>query len=202
MARGYAEIAFTDAVKALQTARGSRDAYARREGGGEAEALGPAEVQFLVSRRSFYMATVSETGWPYVQHRGGPAGFLEALGPRRIGFADAAGNRQHVSLGNLAGEPRVSLFLMDYANRRRLKIFGRAEVSDDPFTLERLAVPGWAARIERAILIEVAAFDWNCPQRIPELYGLEDVRAATAGLTARIAALEAELATLRGGAAG
>ncbi len=197
MPNAYTDIAFTDAVKAKQDALGSRRAYAQREGDpAETNArLGDAERAFIAARDSFYMATVSETGWPYIQHRGGPLGFLRVLDDTTLGFADFAGNRQYVSLRNLAGDDRVSLFLMDYANRRRLKLFGHARAigAEDP-ALARLAVEGYRARVERGFLIDVAGFDWNCPQHITERFTLEDVQTATEKLTARIAELEAALA--------
>ena len=201
MANAYNNIAFTKTVKARQSALGSRKAYAEREDGATRtnDRLGPAEAAFLTQRQSFYMATVNDEGWPYVQHRGGPEGFLRVLDDRTIGFADFSGNRQYVSLGNLGGDDRVSLFLMDYANRRRLKMFGRAEVIDPADgRFAALPVSGYRARIERGILINVTAFDWNCPQHIPELFTLEDVQAATSQLTTRVRDLEAALAASNG----
>lgn len=198
MPHRFAQIAFTPTVKALQEQQGSRGAYARMESVPQAinHALTHAEAGFLAARDSFYMATVSETGWPYIQHRGGPAGFVRVLDEHTIGFADFRGNRQYVSVGNLTTDDRVSLFFMDYANRTRLKLFGRARLVglEDETTLSRLAMPDYRARIERGVLIAVEGFDWNCPQHITERYTLEDVRAMSATLTARIAELEAELA--------
>ena len=127
------------------------------------------EIEFIASRDSFYMATVSETGWPYIQHRGGPKGFLRVLDPHTLAFADFAGNRQYISVGNLVASDRVALFLMDYNRRERLKIFGQARVLDalkNPELAARLATSGYNARIERLLLIDVVAFDWNCPQHI------------------------------------
>jgi uncharacterized protein len=142
------------------------------------------------------MASVSETGWPYIQHRGGPKGFVRVLEENTIGFADYRGNRQYVSVGNLVTNDRVSLFFMDYPNRTRLKLLGRAKLIDasDSAVLERLDVPGYQARIERGFLISVEAFDWNCPQHITQRYALADVEQATAALRRRIAELETELA--------
>lgn len=187
MSNAFADIAFTMNVQALQTRMGSRDAYRRAaEGPVEAPDLGPFEVAFIAARDSFYLGTVGETGWPYVQHRGGPAGFLKVLDARTIGFADFSGNRQYISAGNLAGDDRVSLFLMDYPHQTRLKILGRARVIDEdsePELLERLDNPHYRARVERGIVIHVEGFDWNCPKYITPRYTEEEVaqriRAAT-----------------------
>jgi hypothetical protein len=196
MGHRFAEIAFTPRVKAVQERHGSRKSYARLEGGEPVRhRLSAREAQFIAERDSFYMATVSETGWPYIQHRGGPKGFLRVLDEKTLGFADFSGNRQYISVGNLAGNDRVSLFLMDYANKARLKVLGRARVvpAHEPGTLERLAVDGIDARIERGLLIDVEAFDWNCSQHITERYSLADVENATHALRNRIAELEAKL---------
>lgn len=166
----FTRIAFTDDVKAAQEARGTRSTYAnmelRRQGESE---LGPAELDFIAKADSFYMATVSETGWPYMQHRGGPQGFLRYLGNETLGFADFRGNGQYLSVGNLDRNDRVCMFIMDYAHRRRLKLWGRAktiEAGDDPALIVLLEDPNYRARIERAMLIRIEAFDWNCPQHI------------------------------------
>ncbi len=144
--------------------------------------LGPDEAAFIGARDSFYIASVGETGWPYIQHRGGPKGFLRILDETTIGFADFSGNRQYVSVGNIAGDDRVSLFLMDYPSRTRLKILGRATLVglEDAATLEKLIVPGYRARVERGLKIAVAAFDWNCPQHITPRYTLEELQAQQA----------------------
>jgi uncharacterized protein len=201
MGHRFAELAFTPAVKAAQVREGSRDAYRKlEEGGPHHDRLGPAEAAFLGARDSFYLASVGETGWPYVQHRGGPPGFLKVLDERTIGFADFRGNRQHVSVGNLGGDDRVSLILVDYPNRRRLKILGRARVVEpdrEPETVARLEVPGYRAKVERGILVAVEAFDWNCPQHITPRYTEAEVAEAVAPLRARIAELEAALAAVR-----
>lgn len=198
MAHKFAEIAFTPTVKAIQEQQGSRMAYARMEEVPEAmnHALTNAEAGFIAARDSFYMATVSETGWPYIQHRGGPVGFVRVLDEHTIGFADFRGNRQYVSLGNLKTDDRVSLFFMDYPNRTRLKLFGRVQVVglDDRVTLARLELPDYRARVERGFLITVEGFDWNCPQHITERFTLDEISAMAAPLTTRIAQLEAELA--------
>ena len=164
--------------------------------GGEAhhDRLGPAEAAFLAARDSFYMATVSETGWPYVQHRGGPPGFLKVLDEQTIGFADFRGNRQYVSVGNLAGDDRVALILVDYPHRRRLKILGRARpvtAAEDPATAASgWRLPGYRAKVERGLLIAVEAFDWNCPQHLTPRFTGAEIAAAVAPLHARIAELE------------
>ncbi len=198
MAHRFSEIAFTPTVKGVQERMGSRAGYARREAGAErvGHRLTEAEATFVAARDSFYMATVGETGWPYIQHRGGPVGFVRVLDAGTIGFADLRGNRQYVTVGNLAGDDRVSLFFMDYANRTRLKLFGRARIvgPDGTDLLARLATPQTRDRVERGILITVEGFDWNCPQHITERYTVDEVRILTAALTDRIAALEATLA--------
>lgn len=198
MPHRFAEIAFTPTVKKAQEELGSRNAYARMESVPETRnhRLSEAEAEFIAARNSLYMATVSETGWPYIQHRGGPTGFVRVLDETTIGFADFRGNRQYISLGNLMNDDRVSLFFMDYPNKTRLKLFGRAKIVglDDQTTLSRLEMPDYRARVERGFLIKVEGFDWNCPQHITERYTLDEVRAMTAPLTSRIAELEAELA--------
>ncbi|MCK0509739.1 pyridoxamine 5'-phosphate oxidase family protein [Aromatoleum buckelii] len=179
MANAFMEIAFTPNVRALQARMGSRDAYARGDEDVVKEpVLGPYEIPFIEARDSFYLGTVSETGWPYVQHRGGPTGFLKVLDSRTIGFADFSGNRQYVSTGNLAGDNRVSLFLMDYPRQTRLKILGRARVVDEDSESElmaRLDNPHYRARVERGIVIRIEGFDWNCPKYITPRYTEEEV---------------------------
>lgn len=207
MGRRFAEIAFTPRVKDRQVRDGSRSAYERieREGADDA-ALGPAELAFLTERDSFYMASVLENGWPYLQHRGGPRGFVKALGPDVIGFADFRGNRQLISAGNLDGDGRVALFFMDYPNRRRLKMFGHAksiEAEEDSLLAERLADRGYRARMERIVTIRVTGFDWNCPQHITPRFTSDELEMVLEPFKARLAALETEnawLRSLRGGA--
>jgi predicted pyridoxine 5'-phosphate oxidase superfamily flavin-nucleotide-binding protein len=192
MGHRFAEIAFTPAVRAEQERLGSRSSYARLENGdSHHDVLGANEAHFIAQRDSFYMATVGETGWPYIQHRGGPAGFVRVLDGRTIGFADFAGNRQYVSVGNLRGDDRVSLFFMDYANRTRLKLLGRARVAgnDEADLVGRLAVGGYRARVERGLVITVAAFDWNCSQHITPRFTEAQVLAMVAPLEARLAEL-------------
>lgn len=197
MAHAFHEIAFTDTVKDLQTQSGSRASYARFEDGPQrGHVIGQNEAAFISARDSFYMATTSETGWPYVQHRGGPTGFVRILDDNRIGFADFAGNRQYISLGNISGDDRVSLFFMDYANKTRLKVFGRAEVADaeDRSTLDKLAIPEYRARVERGMIIRVSALEWNCPQHITPRYTENEVAQVVEKLTQRIEDLQKQLA--------
>lgn len=199
MTHRFADIAFTPTVRRVQQQQGSRAAYARSESVAEPfnHQLTEAEAQFIAARDSVYMASVGETGWPYIQHRGGTSGFVRVLDPQTIGFADFRGNRQYISVGNLLTNDRVSLFFMDYPNRTRLKLLGRARAvdPDDRQTLERLAVPGYRATVERGLLITVEGFDWNCPQHITERFSVDEVRKVTAPLLARIAELEARLVT-------
>ncbi|WP_431268615.1 pyridoxamine 5'-phosphate oxidase family protein [Dankookia sp. P2] len=182
MGRHFAKIAFTPAVQAEQKQLGSHLHYAGvAERGPDDSALTAREAGFIQARDSVYLATVSETGWPYMQHRGGPPGFMRVLDARTIGFADLTGNRQHISLGNLASNDRVSLFFMDYANRRRLKLLGHARVvRDDPALLARLTSPGAERQAESAVLIEVAGYDWNCPQHITPRLTMQEWQAIAA----------------------
>lgn len=167
MGHQFAEIAFTDTVKKLQTEHGSRNSYGRMEQGERYNhLLSEHEADFIQQRDSFYLATVSETGWPYVQHRGGAKGFLRVLNANTLGFADFSGNRQYVSAGNVINNDRVALILMDYPNRRRMKILGRIQTVNDWQTLADLEVADYRARVERGFLIKIEAFDWNCPQHI------------------------------------
>lgn len=190
------DIAFTPAVKAEQAKRGSDRVYAE---GGFRGAVTADLAAFLAERDSFYLGSASGDGRPYIQHRGGPKGFLKVLGPTLLGFADFAGNRQYITLGNLAENDRVFLFLMDYANRARIKLWGRARVVEgDAALMEALALPGYRARPERAILIEVEAWDVNCRQHIQPRYDEGTVARVVEKLTSRIAELEAEVAQLKG----
>ena len=175
MSRPFGKIAFTPAVRAFQESRGIRTRAPRPDDPVDERGtiLTEAESDFIAGRDGFYQATVSETGWPYVQFRGGPAGFLRVLDERTIAYADFRGNMQYISAGNLAGDGRVSLILMDYANRRRLKILGRArlvDAADDPALVAKLEDPSYRAHVERAVVIAVEAFDWNCPQHITPRY--------------------------------
>ncbi len=192
----FHETLFTDAVKAHQTRAGSRASYARGEAITEPvhQRLSDDEVAFITARDSFYLASVGATGWPYIQHRGGPPGFITALDDATLGFADYRGNRQYITLGNTDGNDRVALFFMDYARRRRLKLIGRLRVVADTETLARLPAPGDGVRVERGLLIHVTGFDWNCPQHITQRYTVAEIEAAVAPLHQRIAELEAALA--------
>ncbi len=192
-------VAFTAAVRAEQARRGSRDLYRRvEERGGWETRITPALAAFLAERDSLYLATASAAGQPYVQHRGGPPGFLRVLGERTVGFADFAGNRQYITLGNLAENPRAFLFAMDYSARRRVKLWGRARaVEGDPALLARLLPEAHAARPERAILFEVEAWDVNCPQHIPVKLGAAEIERLVEPLRRRIAALLLENRRLR-----
>jgi predicted pyridoxine 5'-phosphate oxidase superfamily flavin-nucleotide-binding protein len=198
MGNRFAEIAFTPAVQAQQSAHGSRASYQRfSEGEPWNDRLGEKEAAFIAQRDGFYLASVGETGWPYVQFRGGAPGFLRVLDERTLGWADFRGNRQYVSMGNLTVTDRVSLFLMDYASRRRLKLLGHAElrpVGEDDGLAARLAVPGYEATIERAVIVRVAGFDWNCPQHITPRFTLAELERAMQPLRDRVAELEARLA--------
>jgi uncharacterized protein len=201
MTHRFADIAFTDAVKAAQEQCGSRLQNERmQQTAGPHDALGDAESAFISERDSFYMATVSETGWPYVQHRGGPPGFLKVLGPRALAFADFRGNTQLVSAGNAAASDRVSLILVDYPRRRRLKVLGHIGFEDasrtDPQLLKAVLLPGYRGRVERVGRIQVEAFDWNCPQHITPRFTEAEVRMAAQPLHDRIAELERKLASL------
>lgn len=200
MSHAFGNLAFTPAVKAAQQRDGSRAGYARNyESATETfnDRLGEAESDFIRAQRSFFLATISETGWPYVQHRGGPVGFLKVLDERTLAFADFAGNRQMVSVGNLSINDRVALILVDYAQSGRLKVLGRLAVHDlhqgDTLS-QQLVSPGYRARPQRAFVITVEALDWNCGQHIPQRIEAEDVQKALAERDARIAALEARLA--------
>jgi uncharacterized protein len=202
MAQNYVHTLFTDAARAMQEADGSRPSYARMEEGadGTPDAITEKEAEFIAARDSFYIASITDKGWPYVQHRGGPAGFLRVLPGNRLGFADYRGNRQHVSTTNLVAEPRVSLFLMDYPNRRRLKLLGLARIvtaEDDPALVTSLMPDGYKAVPERAYVIDVVGFDWNCPQHITPRFTREEIAAAVQPLTTEINQLRAEVETLR-----
>ena len=189
MGHKFAELAFTDAVKGIQHTHGSRNAYARMEGGEDSHyQLGQQEAEFIAQRDSFYMASVNETGWPYLQHRGGPVGFMRVIDEQTLGFADFRGNRQYVSTGNFQINDRVSLFFMDYPNRRRLKLLGRVRLLGEQETdlLSRLTMVEYRAQVERGFVINVEAFDWNCPQHITPRYTQSEVDALVAPLLAEI----------------
>lgn len=169
MGPSFQHYAFGATARELQAEAGSREAYARMDRARPFAGLGPDEVDYLAARDSFYLATVGANGWPYVQHRGGPPGFLQVLGTDRLAFPDYRGNRQYISVANLLDGSPVSLILVDYKARRRLKLWARATLvdpADDPTLASRLADPDYPADIERLVVLEVLAFDWNCPQHI------------------------------------
>lgn len=200
MANAFLTLATTPSVLAAQVANGSAGLYDRVGGHRPSDRFGPAEVQFIAERDSFYMASVSESGWPYVQHRGGPPGFLKVLDETTLAFADFRGNRQYISLGNIAANDRVALILMDYSRRRRLKLYARIEaraVSADSALASMLELPNYRGVPERLFLLHLEAFDWNCPQHITPRFTETEIAAASAPLHARLAALEAENAALR-----
>ncbi|MGC2110213.1 MAG: pyridoxamine 5'-phosphate oxidase family protein [Candidatus Korobacteraceae bacterium] len=202
MSRRYAELAFTPLVKAQQEKHGSRRQYARMEQMGEpGDRLGVYEREFIQQRDGFYMASVSETGWPYIQFRGGAKGFLHVLDDQTIGFADLRGNTQYISLGNLKHDDRVALFFMDYPTQSRLKILGRATFHEGDAEaaelLAKLRVPGEKSVAERAVVIHVEAFDWNCQQHITPRYSEEELVDLLAPMRRRLAALEEENTRLR-----
>lgn len=192
MTRKFGEIAFTPEVLAAQTRRGSRETYERYIANGPpSDTITPKLAEFIAQLDGFYLGTASSNGYPYIQFRGGPSGFLKVLDERSLGFADFSGNVQYITVGNLSGNDRAFLFLMDYRHRRRVKVWGRAEsVEGDAALIDRLRVPGYPAEIERAILFHVEAISENCPQHIPIRYSEAEVEAMVAPLKARIAELE------------
>ena len=193
------DVAFTEVVKSIQARKGSRAAYARMETGGSWEqTITPDLKAEIEAQTSVFLATANGQGQPYIQHRGGPAGFLKVLDEHTIGFADFAGNRQYITQGNLEENPRAQLFLIDYANRRRIKIWGTARVVEgDDMLMRRLMPAGYRARPEQVLLFTVTAWDVNCPQHIPQRFEAADVQAAIEVRDRRIAHLEAEVADLR-----
>lgn len=195
------DVAFTPTVKAIQARKGSRAGYARmEEGGGWRTAISEDLAAFVAAQTSFFLATATADGQPYIQHRGGPAGFLQVLDGQTLGFADFRGNRQYITQGNLAENPKAYIFLIDFAQRRRIKLWGTARVvEDDPELLARLRPADYKAVPEQAILFTVAAWDTNCPQHIPQRFEAADVAAALEGRDRRIAELESRLAALEGG---
>lgn len=198
MTTHYMDLLFTPEVKRQQAVAGSRDSYARMAGGHEAQPdmLGPKEGMFLATRDSFYVASTSASGWPYVQHRGGPPGFVKMLSETRIGFADYRGNRQYISLGNVATDDRVALFFMDYVRRARLKLLGRMHAvsfDDEPEFAVALVDEVYGAKVERGFIIDIEAYDWNCPQHITPRYTQGEIAEIVAPLNQRIVELETML---------
>lgn len=203
MRRQYWQELFTPAVQQRQAQAGSRAAYGRAaHGADDAAGLGPQEREFLSAADHFYLATVGQTGWPYVQHRGGPPGFVQVLGPMRIGFADFRGNQQFISAGNAATNDRASILVMDYANAARLKLIGRltfmALADTDQADRARLVPADYPGRVERIVYFDVEGFDWNCPQHITPRFTVAEIEAAAAPLRDRIRELEARLASAGG----
>ena len=201
MARNFGTLVFTPVVQALQEKYGSRRQYARMaEGSQKADRLGAGEIEYISERDSFYMASVGSTGWPYVQHRGGPKGFLKAIDDHTLAFADFRGNKQFVSTGNLTTDDRVALIMVDYPRQLRLKILGHAQIFEGEAAREwigRLREPGYQATIERVFVIRVEAFDWNCPQHITPRFSEDEIRETLAPFERRLADLEEENKELR-----
>ena len=202
MARAFAEIAFTSTVRDIQHQQGSANSYAKflTPQADPSDTLTVSEIDFIAARDGFYQATVSEAGWPYVQFRGGPVGFLKVLDDKTIAYADFRGNRQYVSTGNLIDSDKLSLILMDYPNRRRLKIWGRAKLinkDDDAKLISSLQTKGYRGLPERAVIITIEAFDWNCPQHIPQRLTVEEMKPLLAVLHQQISDLSEENRSLR-----
>lgn len=200
MSYGFLDIAITPSVRAVQAGMGADRAWVDFKGHREFDRYTANEADFIADRDSFYIATVSETGWPYVQHRGGPRGFLKVVDDRTLAFADYRGNRQYISTGNLAADDRACLFLMDYRSRQRLKIYVHVKVlalDDDPSLTARVTMPGYKASLERIFQLRLAAFDWNCPQHITPRFTEGEVDEFARSLRERVTELEAENAQLR-----
>ncbi len=202
MTAHYHRLAFTPNIKAEQTAHGSRAHYEKYEGApDQPDPITDAEADFIAARDSFYMATVGETGWPYMQHRGGPPGFVRVLDAHTLGMADFRGNRQYITLGNIAHDNRTSLFFMDYANKRRLKALARItrrDLSEDAALAEKLALPGYRAKVEHALIFTIEAFEWNCPAHITPRWSEAEIGPGIRDLHTQIALLQAELKRLQG----
>lgn len=194
MPRAFSELTFTPAVRAHQERMGSSNAYSKflTSGRQQGHRIGPAEKAFIEARDGFYQATVSETGWPYVQFRGGPVGFLKVLGPQTIGYADLSGNKQYISRGNLDGNDRIAMILMDYANQQRLKVLGHVEFSEGEAAAASLCPQNSDAPAERAVIIRVAALDWNCPRHIPARFTEAELRPHLNNLGQQLAKLQQE----------
>jgi uncharacterized protein len=193
------DVAFSPAVKQIQTRKGSREGYALAEQRGWRTEVDDKLAAFLAETNSFYLATASADGQPYIQHRGGPKGFLKVLDKHTLAFADFAGNRQYITQGNLSENPKAYIFVMDYAHRRRVKIWGEARIVEDDSALVQSMMPkGYRARGEQVMLFTISAWDTNCPQHIPQKFDAADVAAALAARDARIAELEAEVEALKG----
>ena len=200
MAYDFLDLATTPAVRAAQEANGAGEYWASFKGDRPSDRFTEAEAAFIAGRDSLYMATVSESGWPYVQHRGGPPGFIRILDDKTLAIPDFRGNRQYISTGNLAANDRAALILMDYPHRRRLKIYAHVEARDlgaDPELATKLALPEYRAKVERGLIIHLVAFDWNCPQHIVPRFSEAELAPALAPIRARLEALEEENKALR-----
>lgn len=200
MPYGFLDIAVTPSVRAAQAAMGSADAWTDFKGNRAFDRFGENEAAFIADRDSFYIATVSETGWPYIQHRGGARGFLKLVDDRTLAFADYRGNRQYISVGNVAANDRACLFLIDYPRRARLKIYMRVEIvalDAEPELTEIVTVPGYKAKLERIFRLRLQAFDWNCPQHITPRFTEQEIAAVVGPLRGRLQALASENAALR-----
>lgn len=197
MSNMFTKITFTDAVKEVQELMGSRKSYGRFESGPDRNhEFSENEIDFISQRDSFYTSTVSESGWPYIQHRGGPKGFLKVLSKNQIAFADFSGNRQYITVGNLTTNPRIAMILVDYPNRARLKILGKVELinsEQNPELIDQLTSKDYDAKVERGFLISIEGFDWNCPQHITPRWTAEEIKKAILPLQERIAELERKL---------
>lgn len=200
MAKNFAEIGFSAAAKKLQEKYGSRKTYSRMESQTVYSGLGRHEQSFIAQRDSFYMATSGENGFPYIQHRGGPKGFLKVLDENRLGFIDFKGNMQYISVGNIATNNKVSLFMVDYPNKRRLKLYAKAEIvelKDNPELLQNLDLEDYKFQPERMMVFNIEAFDWNCPQHITPRFTVEEVEEALKPQYEHIKNLEAEITELK-----
>jgi uncharacterized protein len=200
MSYGFLDIAITPSVRAAQTTMASEHLWQDFKGHREFDAFTPDEITFIAARDSFYMATVSQTGWPYIQHRGGPPGFLKVVDTKTLAFADYRGNRQYISIGNLAADDRATLILMDYTAKARLKVYTHVEVlplDANPTLTEQVTTPGYKGKPERILLLHLATFDWNCPQHITPRFTQGEIGNAMRPLHERLATLEAENTALR-----
>jgi uncharacterized protein len=200
MAKNFVALAFTDSVKAMQEKLGSRAGYARMERDTYVDGLTENEIDFISQRDSFYMASIGENNFPYIQHRGGPKDFVKVLDPKRIGFIDFSGNMQYISVGNIAANNNVALIMVDYPSRARLKILAKAEIvelKDDPKLYDILDSDDYKFKPERMMLLHVEAYDWNCPQHITPRYTVEDIEEAFAGQREHIAKLQEEIKVLK-----
>ena len=200
MAKNFAAIAYTDAVKQMQEKLGSRATYARMEKDTYTDGLTDNEVDFIAQRDSFYMASIGENGFPYIQHRGGPKGFLKVLDSKRLGFVDFKGNMQYITVGNLAANNNVALIMVDYPSRARLKLFAKAEIielKDNPALYDLLDLSDYKFRPERMMVLNIEAYDWNCPQHITPRYSAEEIEQAFAPQRNRMAQLEDEVKALK-----